>query len=182
MSIINDALKKVQKNMDKNQNPSDPSNKPSSSQESISSPGGPQQNPTLKRPPLPSSPGIKQDKTLKSKTSTPKSKKNRLIFLIISLLCLAGIITFYYLGIPNSISLDLKKTHKNSSQKTSRPSTDIEIKGIMMMNEKNMALIGDNIYEVGDSIQGMEIIAISIDSVQMINDGVVYKYKVNTNR
>jgi hypothetical protein len=50
---------------------------------------------------------------------------------------------------------------------------NLNINGIMTMGDKNVALINNEIYEVGDMVNGMEIVVISLDRVQVLDQGKV---------
>jgi hypothetical protein len=54
--------------------------------------------------------------------------------------------------------------------KTSTPVT-LNIHGVMSNDTGNVALINDQIYQEGDTVDGVKIVKISLDSVTVINNG-----------
>jgi len=59
--------------------------------------------------------------------------------------------------------------------------SDIAISGVMTRGNKNVALINGNIYETGDAINGMTIVGISLDRVQVLQEGEIKTIKVQEN-
>ena len=51
--------------------------------------------------------------------------------------------------------------------------------GIMTMDEKNVALINNEIYEVGDMINGMKIMDITLNSVKLLHNKRIQTLKVS---
>lgn len=54
----------------------------------------------------------------------------------------------------------------------------IVVTGIMTMGNKKMALINGEIYEIGDMIEGMTLMGILPDSIQLLKDGKIQIHKV----
>jgi len=212
MSIINDALKKAQKNMQNNPNTNE-KNTPQNQQES----GTPEPKSDFIKENLrhldkekkkqsleeknqdsssQSEPSNQQkteivppSKKEEKKTVSYSSKPSKLPLLVFLLVCLAGVIYFYYLrpgrGTLTKKSIrtvtrnlpkipSFKKTTSTSTrravQRTRRktvPRGSMELNGIVMMGERRVALINNDIYEVGDSVDGKKIINITTNDVEL---------------
>jgi len=87
---------------------------------------------------------------------TPKKKETALVVLC-SFICLLLLIAIIQLVVFNIT---------NSKQRS-----NMELKGIVLMDDRNVVLINDRAYEVGDSIYGMKIVDISIDQVKFRSFG-----------
>lgn len=162
MSIINDALKKVQTIREHKNVPSEP-------------PGGvaPERQPLPAASPraesLPPAPAH-QDNTL---AQAPRPRSPLLpIRLIIVIPILILVLLSYH-----QFSKMSPPTGTPPPATTASPS-DITLNGIMTMGDRKVALINDDIYEIGDMINGMTLIGISADSVQVLKDGKILTHKV----
>ena len=197
MSIINDALKKVQTDIEKKwprsiMTGSSKARQPNSGKKAakISSPSQ-EVSPPDYRP------------TTKTFSLTPRKRPH--IGLIIALVVTCGLALFsvinqtaltfsptpsislppldmdqppspYEITISNPVPFpDPSAPLKSLSQAIPE---GITIGGIVDMGDKNVALINDKIYEIGDTVDGMKIINISLDSVQMINKGETETFMV----
>ena len=58
------------------------------------------------------------------------------------------------------------------------PKDTLALSGIMTMDNKKVALINNEIYEVGETVQGMKIVDIAPDSVQIKMGGKVKTLKI----
>ena len=56
------------------------------------------------------------------------------------------------------------------------------INGVMAQGNKNVVLIDNEVYEVGDVYSGARIVAISIDKVQFLENGILRTVKVKNTR
>lgn len=64
-------------------------------------------------------------------------------------------------------------------QNTSADTTDIQLQGIMAQGNDRVALINNNVYQVGDLVNGMKIIAINEASVVIDDAGQQTTYKLS---
>ena len=58
----------------------------------------------------------------------------------------------------------------SNTPKTNAPVT-LNIHGVMSNNTGNVALINDQVYQEGDEVDGVKIVKISLDSITVINNG-----------
>ena len=187
MSIINDALKKVQANME--QKNSIPFNK--------STPPPPSQNPsgdfTQNRnqftnaqviPPAPSLSSIQ-------KPARPRIKQTILWSSVafIWIILIPAMMLFFKKGnlkfpaVRLSSTTGSAKTVKKSSPKKiksiinpvtlmqKKEDDALKLTGILAMNNGRVALINSEIYEVGDTIKGARVSKIADDYVEIVKDG-----------
>lgn len=66
----------------------------------------------------------------------------------------------------------LPEEQVNKSNENISPS-EIKIDGFMTSGDENAVLIGDDVYQIGDIIGGVKIINISLDSMEVLEDGKV---------
>ena len=201
MSIINDALKKVQNQLDKNEQTSNlPSNTGINKMDNqtpspnASSPNqNPGQNPQKDLSeflPIKEKSLAYQPPQIISETITPARAIHWgriLLTSAILILILTAAIYFYLLNVSKSASLKryriVPKTFKvsfpippvikQSMMPTKSPETkngNLVVSGIITMGDRQVALINNQIYEVGDKIEGKEIISITERTVE-IRDG-----------
>ncbi len=159
MSIINDALKKAQSDLTQNnQKEEKPKKTTKNIYEKLHKPKPSSQTPQEKTP--------------------PKKNKNFLIpiFLVIIILAFLGGLTAYLLKdkqLISNINFSLPKLPspigKTSSTRRSYNDGDLVLSGTMMMEDKRVALINDEVYEVGDTINGNRIMSISLKKVEIMN-------------
>lgn len=162
MSIINEALKKVQTELLSKGDKAVPEketqeNKP------------PESNPPA--PPTPPPPSAQRPQPIIPLQPLPPApitarKQERMIIISailgsLAILC-AVIILFNY------ISADIFR------KKRAR----YVLKGIIQKNNKSMALINDDIYEAGEVLDGMKIERITLDQVDVVYRGRRYSFKV----
>ncbi len=217
MSIINDALKKTQDNLQNNQPPAPPAqdqlpNPPAN--ENTPKPPQPPNVPDMSKfipvkekpvnvPPPPDVADPKRKKELKKnlvKTESDKTPENpaKIFFsIILSLLILgaAGLIAYMNfpvlsgkkknsikpqdlkreiskavesIPIPESIK-EITKTEKKNNPPPPPPPGVLIANGIVSMGDHQVALINNNIYEIGDTVDGWTITAISLDQVEIKN-------------
>lgn len=167
MSIINDALKKTQENLDKkpegdNKDVSQIYDKLHKNQTDPKSP-----------PPLP---GAKETKPKVEKKSNTVAS----IFILLALIAaLYFVYTFYYAKGNNKIDLGKFKMPKSKSSSTRHtpaptPTRDFKpgelvLSGIFTTGDRRAALINDKIYEVGQEVNGNKIISIAVDKVEVMD-------------
>jgi len=162
MSIINEALKKVQTELlsreDKPVSEKEPAeNKQPGSSPAASSPtppfAAPRPQPIIPLQPLPPPP-----------ISTRKQERVIIVSAILgSLAILCALIILF-----NYISADIFR------KKRAR----YVLKGTILKNNKTMALINDDIYEAGEVLDGMKIERITLDQVDVVYRGRKYSFKV----
>ena len=202
MSIINDALKKVQTNLNpQTRKEPAPSVKPEQEQPTVR----PQIIPTVqpvtgqqRRPATTINPVTvpRPDIKLRPSANKPNSRYVSL-FTTLSVLILCSIF-FYFMSerqAHNKVAITLSQSeqityHLNALKKeieaisakqkqqaaatvpTPAPGT-LTLKGVMTMNDKQVALINDGIYEVGQEIDGKRIVSISINKVEVDQGGTI---------
>jgi len=189
MSIINDALKKVQKtrNKEAKKDETPPSEKaqkeekqvvnepiaPAAEKETPKQAVEPNINEVIKptpiKPPAPPTPEIREKEDKQPKDLSIKVSKEAVIVATCFVISLFLVVAF--LRKPKSDS------PVGSSASSSRES-NFKIKGIVMMPEKSIVLINDSTYEVGEVVNGMKIIEISIDQVKFEKNGKTKIIKV----
>lgn len=198
MSIIHDALKKTQSNLNNNQekdasskmntentasnntNPPPPANPMSSIYDKLHKKPDANQN-----PPNPKSPTKRNN----PKNETQGNPVMTFFTIIFCLFIIAGAIWFiyqYYAQNMDKTGVDFKKALTIKPQKlyiigtpTHRPKpvvkkveknlppNTIVLSGITMMGDKRVALINNEIYQLGESVQGKKIVSISIEKVEL---------------
>ncbi|MBU0468570.1 MAG: hypothetical protein KKF78_06690 [Candidatus Omnitrophica bacterium] len=67
--------------------------------------------------------------------------------------------------------LPLKDTY--NVQEVSSELGEIKISGVVASGDENVVLIGDEVYKVGDTINGMKIVDISLNGIQVLDKGKV---------
>lgn len=193
MSIINDALKKVQTDIEKKW--------PRSITTGYSKARRPNSREKAAKISSPSQDVTPPDYHPITKTFSLTPKKRPHISLIIALVVTCGLalfsvidqtaLTFSPTPSISLPSLDMSQPPSPYEVTISAPVPSapfdslsqvipegITIGGIVNMEDKNVALINDKIYEIGDTVDGMKIINITLDSVQMINKGETKTFMV----
>lgn len=191
MSIINDALKKVQANIDKSESqdsskkpakkkstniPKMPQRAPSSIGASEHSLNAASQTQVQHQPPAYSFSQTPKDK--KDEHKVPRNKLNIIIITLSVIVC--GIIllpSITYLFNKPQINQELPPVvYQPRIQRPTVPSNPVSTKlesiyvsGIVTIGNENRALINDKIYEEGDTIEGMKIMNISLDSIELLD-------------
>ena len=174
MSIINDALKKVQKSIEKNppapKVPFFPTNQ-NSDTNILPLPRIPKLFLDSPRTKAPQNPQIQPKLNRSSVASAmilPHQKKQQKILIALCgsictiLIFLTGYL-FYLFGTTHPAAI----VKPVEPKKVAKISESIVLQGIMKMDDKNVALINDDIYEVGESVRGKKILSIAIDNVQI---------------
>lgn len=210
MSIIHDALKKTQNNLNNNQD-KNASNKMNT--ENPDSSNAPPANPmsviydklhkkpdVKQNPPHPKSP-TKRNNPNNETQSNPVMTFFTIIFCLFIITGAGWFIYQYYAQNMEKNGVDLKKALtikpqklytigtpkkprpkpavKVAQEEKNIPSNTIILSGITMMGEKRVALINNEIYQVGESVQGKKIISISIEKVELEdNTGNITTLKV----
>lgn len=67
----------------------------------------------------------------------------------------------------------------NNTSTENPDSTDLLIQGIMMQGNSRIVLINNNIYQTGDLVNNMKILVINSDSIIVDNAGQQTTYKLN---
>lgn len=177
MSIINDALKKVQQSL-QHSRPSrhggpDPSSPPEA---------GPQNTEMMDQLSnlTPTGP--------KSAFSFFKEWRDTAILLMCFAICIILFFLILYLFRQNP-TVPPPKTAPASTAVQKRPEPPpvsavpdqdgIIVTGVMKMGSENMALINNEIYEVGEMIDGARIITIEMDRVEIMKDGNIQVLRVH---
>lgn len=186
MSIINDALKKVQKNIEKNDPPAPILTPPTLGRDQDSPLPQPRINksllntdtalPLTNPKPLPKAQPAttrpsSEPSVVKAALSLPGERRyQKIIIGLCSSICLILIFLIGYLFYIFGVS-------RPEEDRRSSPNR-IVIQGIMARDDKNVALINNEIYEVGQTIQGRKIISISADSIQVSHRGKIKTLQV----
>ena len=177
MSIINDALKKTQKNLtpdntsaalpsDRGQTANDGTS-PRLGDERFSKPAGTAPTAQKSNPTAPlASPKPPPAPLKKHKKSLSQGKKNRPFFWI-------GLVGCVLLALATALSMLFgqwpfpSKARQDSSASVPESPDGLHVSGIMTMGDKRVALINDEIYELGDIINGMRIVEIERDKIHL---------------
>ena len=159
MSIIHDALKKTQTNLH-TANPVTASPRPTN----------------------PNSMASPQQKSEPLISPSVKTSDAKMIVFISIVLILVGIFAAYLVNLllsssKSPVSQTPMVKQKNPVYKLDKGA--IVLSGTMMMGDRQVALINDDIYEIGDTIQGKKIIDISLKEVQLEENGRVTTISVN---
>lgn len=177
MSIINDALKKAQKNI------------PSS-----------RSTPESDCTPKPKSLGLSTSAPKPQASRRPSAVRVWIVIVSLGLLWIALIITRKPLS-PNLTSDDTapssSKPEAIATDSTEAPGPtpdlkaepliqDIEqtirLNGTLMMNDKRVALINNNIYETGEMVDGYQLIDITLQGIQLEKDGERFTVRVKNTK
>ena len=166
MSIINDALKKTQQNVANHQNSSNISELYANLHS---------KKPVEERP-NPASPAKAVQKI--SEKSSPK-KILMLVFFVIGIAVFLSSLILIFSSKKPPKPIEVVKsllTQGTSKLKAPEPKRTYEkgelfLNGTMEMQGKTVALINDEIYEVGDIVNGQEITAIRLDGVELLKGG-----------
>ena len=170
MSTIHDALKKVQDDMDR----------PDSSAEKTPDAGTPAKPHNPFNPPPPPAPAQTSDIPEPQK---PKNTGRKIFFAFLIVIIIAGISTGgFLLAQRYDISAltsqcrfaRIKKKPASVAQKTKPVSfipkkSGLRIQGIMTVNNKHVALINNEIYEAGASVDGQHIKTITPHNVILVS-------------
>jgi len=82
--------------------------------------------------------------------------------------------------LPSASTPSQQKTILNKNQalpKTAQSNT-LKLSGTTMMGSKRVALINEEIYEVGDNVAGRQIISINLDKVELMENGNIITLRV----
>ncbi|MCR4337623.1 MAG: hypothetical protein NUV91_07460 [Candidatus Omnitrophica bacterium] len=199
MSIINDALKKVQANLDKKVPPPPKPQEPQNTTPSL---------PTEPSPPTPATYGVpetpkeefipapliqssSEGHSVQNESIEVASGRDKTIVTLCFLICAILIGSILYLTSQFSNSRPAVSAHRAAApqnpitaiqtsfipapatprKETPKPrsSSDMDLNGIIMMDQGPVALINNEIYEAGAIIDGWEITNISLDQVDLKN-------------
>ncbi len=182
MSIINDALKKVQNNISpKSPEEPKPENKaPAPKTPSSASPAAPSAQPQPASPvirdrPISEKPAVPSadDPTAKSgKAKRPAFRTPAPVIIVVSV-CLLAIAVLLTRWTPIDVQPLPQKTTAGLNG-----APQLSIQGIMTMGDRKVVLIEEDIYQIGDEIQGMKVKEISLDEVKLLKDGRTVTIKV----
>ncbi len=78
--------------------------------------------------------------------------------------------------------LSLSRFFVRSHEPPKAPFEHLVIRGVMTRDEKNLVLINDGIYEIGEMVGGVRIVGISLHSIQVLKDGQIHSLKIQTNK
>jgi len=166
MSIIHDALKKTQDKLDKT------NNRPVKN----ASPQISESKEPLRSTPPPAQPDQKPVVKLKPEPSPALTIKIIPLTVITSIIVGAIFIYFQFFiktDSPGSSTPLVRRSSISlfrSTEKIERSSDAMVLNGTMTMGARKVALINNKIYEVGDFINGLEVLNITLEDVQMRND------------
>ena len=176
MSIINDALKKAQQNMPPEAPPSTqggasgataPGSSPQLGDERFSKPAGPA--PAAKSTGPTATPAGQQPPPQPQKSKKrpqAQGKKSRTLLWI-------GLVVAALLALAAGLSKMFGQwpfgpdSRQASSAQIPESPDGLHVSGIMTMGDKRVALINDEIYELGDIVNGMRIVEIEKDKIHL---------------
>ena len=174
MSIIDDALRETQDNLNQKGQEHSPDGKDVSQLYQKLN----KQKEDEKSPPT-------------KKEKTPNKSKSPLVGWLIFAILAAGLYYGYlYYSTPEKKRFDFKKLKismpqpKQATPAPAKPKEykegEIVLNGVFTTDNRTAALINDKIYEVGDEISGKKVISISIDQVELMDtNGSITKLKPN---
>ncbi len=162
MSIINDALRKTQESLGKNQHPDHPSSEQTASPD--------QHNP--------------------SQPVGWLVVVFLCVVLIIVGFFGSTLLNLFGQTKQTAMKANIPASNQNatppkSSSGTANDSQDtpsLKLQGTMFMDGIYSALINDNIYKIGETVSGMEITNITLDQVQLNNGGTILILNVRNKR
>jgi len=172
MSIINDALKKVQntitnKQPDGTKAPDQTAPPAQPKPAAPAAPPAPQPQAIIKDQPLsankPAASPAPEVKRRPSHTPAP-------LYVIMSL-CLLFIAFLWTKWTP------LEEPRMGSTT-SSANTKGLQVQGIMTMENRKVVLINQDIYQIGDSVKGMTVMDISLDEVKLMADGEIITLEV----
>jgi len=177
MSIIHDALKKVQHSF--GQAASDKKK----AEPSLGEPSkkDPQSQPATNTVPTPFY--LPEEKQIRQTSPNPQTVLPKQAPLFPKKIPVVEIVlgSSVCLGLLVAIVL-LSRVFTQSHEKPANPFQDITIKGVLTQDDKNLVLINDGIYEIGETVAGIRIVGISINSVQVLKDGKTHSLKIEPNK
>lgn len=178
MSIIDDALKKTQTNLEKTQGKETPASK-KSPRSTINKTSAPSLNNTKPNQKTPAQTGAPTPKSKDEKTKKPPSKVIPLLFILIGLIIVAFFtfrkslpkkftitekIPFAKSKEIQSLTPTIKPKTKPIAQITYDQNTFI-LNGTSIIDNKRVALINNDIYNVGDTVNGRKVLVINKKTV-----------------
>ena len=170
MSIINDALKKAQQSLEKKQHKTPIENV----YEKLSKP----------QEPLAPHSALSSPASISGVTSSdePKAWYTNIFFLTSIFLIVIGFLTAILIFLSNQSSIKIKhlfiqpvdsqgsvKPPPPSAVKRTYNKDELVLSGIVMMGDQRVALINDAMYELGEKVQGKQIINITMDKVEILD-------------
>lgn len=187
MSIINDALKKVQDNLEKKQMENQEQNNKDISKlydklyQQNKEPQQSKEPLKLKETQTPAPSKTTAPAPKPSKPSTPRTPKEPSPFLkiFITLFCLIGIIAgvvFYLSKHPVKTTKSRTSPAKPAPKRTYSKNA-LVLNGTLEVENKKAALLNDQIYRVGDTVGTMTITAITLDYVEFQNGDQTIKLR-----
>ncbi len=190
MSIINDALKKVQNDIE--QKKFRPKSlpvpaRPAGGRQAGPAPSKPKPSePQKHTPPRPSLRDTATENSLPRKDQLPARAPVIPPILVTTLF--AAFILAFFLSAEKPIQITQTETASplpvapipDEPAEAVPEEAEITLNGIMSAGDKNVALINDEIYEIGDTVNEMKIIEISLDSVQMLKKGKTKTFQVTS--
>lgn len=177
MSIIHNALKKTQKELKIKSGTSSQETPQPKSNEDIS-----KLYETLHQSSPSSSSKFQKEDRQKPKPERPaetgKNKTTQIIITLIFVFAFAvGVMAYFFPKyLPHSFSQSINPKTKTEGTaiapeaKKMYDQNQIVVNGTVVMDEKRMALINDNFYEIGDVINGKKIMNIALDRVEFLDE------------
>ena len=189
MSIINDALKKTQLNLKKPTKPLKTQDKPKpQSGQNITNVYEKMYKAREEQKNASVSQNVRGKMASPIVSSPPQAKKwvKTLLIVIFFSLILTGIFYLLKSYLPHKGFFSSHKQNKTSSRfriSNAAPERvyktgDLVLNGISFIDGRNVALINDEIYEVGDSIDGKKITSIGLNKVELRDDEKIVTIKV----
>jgi len=82
----------------------------------------------------------------------------------------------------NNVNVEIDDTEATNLIEAKDERPKIYLSGIMMMGAERVALINNDIYQVGESIEGMKITNITLREVELLDDDEVVYLKVKNSK
>lgn len=164
MSFINDALKKTQAKLGKKK-PSAQTNKPIEQVYDKLH----QLNEEYKErlSPVPAEVFVKED------APDPKNKKIWFNTTVASICLFLILLGAFSASLFHLMSQSKKSSAKSTESQYVTTFDTLTLNGTIMMGDKRVALINNEIYETGDYIRGMKIINIDMKKIEMLSNGEI---------
>jgi hypothetical protein len=193
MSIINDALKKAQLNFKKTDKPPEKKQEEKPADQSTSNVYEKlyNKNVGLKNPSVQTPERTPGDKGADKKTSGLRSAKKWIktsAVIAVCLILLAG--SFFFLSRYQPVQDFLRSAKKNSTssrahivrkapkKRTYKPG-ELVLNGTSIIDGKRVALINDEIYEVGETIDGKKITSINLNKIELSDSEKIITLRVH---
>lgn len=103
----------------------------------------------------------------------PRNKRKNMIMMLLILSCIFAIITSLLIPATASLSLPMTSRHSTSQKQQIMPyiaaKPRLMLEGVFLSDTEKLALINHRAYHEGDYVNGMKIVSIAFDQVELKN-------------